>query len=77
MVTVAHAQYEHAIAILIGKPPTQFNLPSAREVQFPVLVIPAGVPSALLERRPDIAASERRMVEDNDQIGIARAASIR
>jgi len=74
---VAHAQYEHAIAILIGKPPTQFNLPSALEVQFPLLVIPAGVPSALLERRADIAASERRLVEDNDQIGIARAASIR
>ena len=72
-IAVQRAQYEHAIAILLGKPPVAFNLPPA-PLDLEPPVIPAGVPSQLLERRPDIAAAERRAEEANEQIGIARAA---
>ncbi|MBV8706423.1 MAG: efflux transporter outer membrane subunit [Acidobacteriaceae bacterium] len=72
-VEAARAEYEHAIAVLIGKNPEEFKLPAAPLKRMPP-VIPTGVPSQLLERRPDIAIAERRMAAQNEQIGIARAA---
>jgi NodT family efflux transporter outer membrane factor (OMF) lipoprotein len=75
-IMVERAQYEHAIAILIGKPPASFSLPpSPIDLQTPAIpAIPQVLPSELLERRPDIAATERRMAAANEQIGIAQAA---
>jgi NodT family efflux transporter outer membrane factor (OMF) lipoprotein len=72
-VMVQRAQLEHAIATLIGIPPAAFRL-SPRPLDTPPPDIPAGIPSQLLERRPDIAAAERRVAEANEQIGIAKAA---
>jgi NodT family efflux transporter outer membrane factor (OMF) lipoprotein len=72
-VAVARAQYEHAIAVLIGKPPEMFKLSVMPLRQTPP-PIPVGVPSQLLERRPDIASAERRMAAANEQIGIAQTA---
>ena len=73
---VQRAQYEHAIAVLIGKPPAELTLPPLPlNLQAPVIPrIPGTVPATLLERRPDIAADERRMASANEQIGIAQAA---
>lgn len=75
-ITVQRAQYEHALAILIGRPPAAFNLaPIPLNLQPPTMPsIPVALPAQLLERRPDIAAAERRMAAANDQIGIAQAA---
>ncbi len=72
-IAAARANFEHAIAVLAGRTPESLSLPTAPLVQEPP-VIPTGVPSQLLERRPDIAAAERRMAEANEGIGIARAA---
>jgi NodT family efflux transporter outer membrane factor (OMF) lipoprotein len=72
---VQRAQFEHAIAVIIGQPPAKFSLPPTPiSLKIEPPGIPVGVPSELLERRPDIAAAERRMAEGNEQIGIARAA---
>ena len=75
-IKVQRAQYEHALAILIGKPPAAFSIPPIPlNVQPPELPsVPIALPAKLLERRPDIAAAERRMASSNEQIGIAKAA---
>ena len=72
-VGVMRAQYEHAVAILIGKPPEEFSL-SPLPLTTPPPPIPIGIPSELLERRPDIAAAERRVASANAQIGVAKSA---
>jgi NodT family efflux transporter outer membrane factor (OMF) lipoprotein len=72
-ITIQRAQYEHAIAVLTGQQPAVFSLPvSPLAVEPPS--IPVALPSQLLERRPDIAAAERRANEANERIGIARSA---
>jgi NodT family efflux transporter outer membrane factor (OMF) lipoprotein len=72
-VGVARAQYEHAVAVLVGKPPADFTLPPL-PLTTPPPPIPVGVPSELLERRPDIAGAERRVASANAQVGLAKTA---
>jgi NodT family efflux transporter outer membrane factor (OMF) lipoprotein len=70
---VGRAQFEHAVAVLTGKPPSDLSIPTAPN-QAPPPVSSIGIPSTLLERRPDIAAAERQVAAANEQIGIAKAA---
>ncbi len=72
-VGVQRAQLEHAIAILIGKPPAGFAI-TREPLKFTMPAIPIGMPSELLERRPDIAAAERLVASANARIGVAEAA---
>jgi NodT family efflux transporter outer membrane factor (OMF) lipoprotein len=69
----ARAEYNHAIAVLTGKNPEEYQLPIAALKRVPP-VVPTGIPSQLLERRPDIAIAERQLAAANEQIGIAKAA---
>lgn len=69
------AQLEHAIAVMLGKPPADFAIaPAAFDARLPA--VPAGLPAKLLERRPDVAASERRMAAANARIGVSQAETL-
>jgi multidrug efflux system outer membrane protein len=70
---VQRAQFEHALAVLTGRPPAEFTAPE-RALSLAPPAIPPGLPSDLLERRPDVAAAERAMDSNNALIGVARAA---
>jgi NodT family efflux transporter outer membrane factor (OMF) lipoprotein len=72
-VGVARSQFEHAVAVLIGKSPADFALPPM-PLTTPPPPIPVGLPSELLERRPDIAAAERLVASANAQVGLAKTA---
>ena len=70
---VQRTQYEHAVAVLTGKPPAELTIPPLT-LKTPPPPVPVGIPSELLERRPDIASAERQVAAANEQIGIAKAA---
>jgi NodT family efflux transporter outer membrane factor (OMF) lipoprotein len=69
---IQRAVLEHAVAVLVGKQPAEFTV-SASAMRTDVPTVPAGVPSTLLERRPDVAEAERKMAAANAQIGVTKA----
>jgi len=72
-VSIARAEFEHAIAVLIGQPPAEVSIePEAEQTEPPA--VSEGLASTLLERRPDVAAAERRVAAANEEIGVAEAA---
>lgn len=71
---ILRAQYEHAIAVLIGRPPAALTIVAEPNKRYTIPVIPMEVPSSLLERRPDVAQAERLMAQANAQVGVAIAA---
>ncbi len=73
-VGVQRASLEHSIAVLIGKAPASFSLPPEKDITLNFPKLPSLLPSTMLERRPDVAAAERRMASANAEIGVAEAA---
>ncbi len=71
---IQRAQLEHAIAVVIGKAPSSFSLPAQASLVLDLPLVRTGLPSQMLERRPDVAAAERRMAAANAQVGVTEAA---
>ncbi len=73
-ILASRALLEHAVAVLVGANPSSFSIPVADESRLAAPVVPVGLPSQLLERRPDVASAERQMASANAGIGVSRAA---